>query len=105
MLSSRDRKPKLEAPLFLKSIGDCEVFPGMQARFTGCVAGNPEPECEWYRNDVRIYPRWATKSATCGRQLIAGIWSAANHKTMGLLCVGRGYDPVYELWGSYCGLI
>ncbi|XP_043203260.1 obscurin-like isoform X2 [Amphibalanus amphitrite] len=51
-----DRKPKLEAPLFLKSIGDCEVFPGMQARFTGCVAGNPEPECEWYRNDVRIYP-------------------------------------------------
>ena len=47
--------------MFLKSIGDCEVFHGMQAKFTGCVAGNPEPECEWYRNDVRIYPRYDSR--------------------------------------------
>ncbi|XP_037094652.1 obscurin-like isoform X2 [Pollicipes pollicipes] len=56
LVDKLERRPKSEAPLFLKTIGDCEVFPGMQARFTGCVAGFPEPECEWYRNDVRLYP-------------------------------------------------
>ena len=38
---------KLEAPAFMKEIGDCEVFEGMQAKFTACASGFPEPEYEW----------------------------------------------------------
>ncbi|XP_037085172.1 obscurin-like isoform X4 [Pollicipes pollicipes] len=50
------RRPKPEPPYFLKTIGDCEVFPGMQGKFTACVAGTPEPDFEWYRDDMRMYP-------------------------------------------------
>lgn len=42
--------------MFLKKIGDCEVYKGMAARFTACVSGYPEPEFEWYRGGIRMYP-------------------------------------------------
>lgn len=45
-----------EAPVFLKQIGDCDVFDGMAAKFTACATGYPEPEVEWFRNDQRIFP-------------------------------------------------
>ncbi|XP_043238277.1 obscurin-like isoform X8 [Amphibalanus amphitrite] len=50
------RRPKPEPPYFLKTIGDCEVYPGMQGKFTACVAGYPEPDFEWYRDDMRMFP-------------------------------------------------
>lgn len=52
----RDRKPKAEPPTFLKKIGDCEVFKGMTAKFTACAAGYPEPEVEWYRGNIKLFP-------------------------------------------------
>ena len=58
------RRPKPEPPYFLKTIGDCEVFPGMQGKFTACVAGTPEPDFEWYRDDMRMFPRWVPRH-TC----------------------------------------
>jgi hypothetical protein len=50
------KKQKAEAPTFLKRLGDCEVYQGMTARFTACVSGFPEPEVEWYRDNLRIFP-------------------------------------------------
>ena len=51
-----ERKEKEEAPYFLKKIGDCEVYEGMTAKFTACASGYPEPEFEWYKNGLRIFP-------------------------------------------------
>ena len=51
-----DRKPKAEAPYFLKKIGDTEVYEFMTAKFTACASGYPEPEYEWYRNGLRLFP-------------------------------------------------
>lgn len=28
----------------------------MTARFTACAAGHPEPEAEWFRGEVKLYP-------------------------------------------------
>lgn len=47
--------PRTEAPDFLKTIGSTEVYPGMQAKFTACIVGNPEPEFEWFRDGNRIH--------------------------------------------------
>jgi len=33
----------------------------MTARFTACAVGHPEPEAEWYRGDVRLYPNDRTR--------------------------------------------
>lgn len=46
---------KIEPPAFLKRIGDCEVYKGMQAKFTACITGIPEPEFEWFRNDDKLW--------------------------------------------------
>lgn len=51
-----DRSPKAEPPMFLKKIGDIEVYEGMKARFTACATGWPEPDVEWFLNGDRIYP-------------------------------------------------
>ncbi|CAG0879559.1 unnamed protein product [Cyprideis torosa] len=51
-----DHGPKAEPPSFLKKIGDCEVYERMPARFTACVMGNPEPEFEWFKDDVKLQP-------------------------------------------------
>ncbi|XP_030557678.1 obscurin isoform X1 [Drosophila novamexicana] len=45
-----------EAPVFLKKIGDCDVYEGMTAKFTACAAGYPEPEVEWFKNDQKLFP-------------------------------------------------
>ncbi|XP_054088791.1 obscurin [Zeugodacus cucurbitae] len=45
-----------EPPTFLKKLGDCEIYPGMTAKFTACTAGSPEPEVEWFKNDQKIFP-------------------------------------------------
>ncbi|XP_069964240.1 obscurin isoform X3 [Bactrocera oleae] len=45
-----------EPPTFLKRLGDCEIYPGMTAKFTACVAGSPEPEVEWFKNDQKLFP-------------------------------------------------
>ncbi|KAF5286087.1 hypothetical protein FQA39_LY16433 [Lamprigera yunnana] len=42
---------KIEAPSFLKRIGDLELYKGMTAKFTACATGFPEPTIEWYHND------------------------------------------------------
>ncbi|XP_054277501.1 obscurin-like isoform X3 [Macrosteles quadrilineatus] len=51
-----ERKPKAEPPVFLKKIGDCEVFKGMTAKFTACAMGYPEPEAEWFRGNDKLFP-------------------------------------------------
>ncbi|KAL7294623.1 hypothetical protein TKK_0011927 [Trichogramma kaykai] len=51
-----DKKQKVEAPSFLKRVGDCEVYKGMTAKFTACITGYPEPEFEWYRDDTKLWP-------------------------------------------------
>lgn len=56
-----DRSPKAEAPVFLKKIGDTEVYEGMKAKFTACVSGYPEPEVEWSRNGDRLYADGRTR--------------------------------------------
>ncbi|XP_011305282.1 muscle M-line assembly protein unc-89 isoform X2 [Fopius arisanus] len=54
--SGIDSRQKVEAPSFLKRIGDCEIYKGMTAKFTACVTGCPEPSFEWYRNNERLWP-------------------------------------------------
>ncbi|KAK2576391.1 hypothetical protein KPH14_005736 [Odynerus spinipes] len=46
---------RIEPPAFLKRIGDCEVYRGMQAKFTACITGIPEPEYEWFRNGDKLW--------------------------------------------------
>ncbi|XP_046962544.1 obscurin isoform X5 [Vanessa cardui] len=50
------RKQKVEPPSFLKKIGDAEVIRGLSAKFTACATGTPDPEVEWFRNDVKLFP-------------------------------------------------
>ncbi|XP_020716206.1 obscurin isoform X3 [Ceratitis capitata] len=45
-----------EPPAFLKKIGDCEIYPGMTAKFTACATGSPDPEAEWFKNDQKLFP-------------------------------------------------
>lgn len=59
--SFSDRSPKAEPPVFLKKIGDVEVYDGMKAKFTACAAGWPQPEVEWFLNGDRIYPNEHTQ--------------------------------------------
>ncbi|XP_043471828.1 obscurin isoform X4 [Leptopilina heterotoma] len=51
-----DKKQKVEAPSFLKRLGDCEVYKGMTAKFTACVTGYPEPEFEWFHEGGKLWP-------------------------------------------------
>lgn len=46
----------MEPPSFLKKIGDCEVYKAMTAKFTACVTGYPEPNFEWFHNDIKMWP-------------------------------------------------
>ncbi|XP_060806138.1 obscurin isoform X2 [Amyelois transitella] len=50
------KRQKMEPPEFLKKIGDTEVFRGMSAKFTACATGSPEPDVEWFHNDVKLFP-------------------------------------------------
>ncbi|XP_070068460.1 obscurin isoform X3 [Drosophila takahashii] len=45
-----------EPPVFLKKIGDCDIYEGMVAKFTACATGYPEPEVEWFKNDQKLFP-------------------------------------------------
>ena len=45
-----------EPPVFLKKIGDCDIFDGMTAKFTACATGYPEPDVEWFKNDQKLFP-------------------------------------------------
>ncbi|XP_018567720.1 obscurin isoform X4 [Anoplophora glabripennis] len=47
---------KIEPPVFLKRIGDTELFKAMTAKFTACASGIPEPNVEWFHNDQKIFP-------------------------------------------------
>lgn len=69
MLDSGKRQ-KAEAPVFLKKLGDCEVYQGMTARFTACVSGFPEPELEWYRDNTRIFASERVKFEREGSGLV-----------------------------------
>lgn len=53
---SSKKHMRSEAPVFLKKIGDCDVYEGMTAKFTACAAGYPEPEVEWFKNDQKLFP-------------------------------------------------
>ncbi|KAI4471482.1 immunoglobulin i-set domain [Holotrichia oblita] len=68
---------KVEAPFFLKRLGDAELFKGMTAKFTACAAGIPEPEVVWFHNDEKLYPseRIRMEKDTAGllRLTIAGV--------------------------------
>lgn len=53
----------MEAPSFMKKIGDTEIYKGMTGKFTACATGYPEPEvisyifvnfCEGNRN-FKVY--------------------------------------------------
>ncbi|XP_061385571.1 obscurin isoform X3 [Danaus plexippus] len=50
------RKQKVEPPSFLKRLGDAEALRGLSAKFTACVTGTPDPEVEWFRNDLKLFP-------------------------------------------------
>lgn len=47
---------KIEPPVFLKRIGDTELYKAMTAKFTACASGIPEPNVEWFRNDQKLFP-------------------------------------------------
>ncbi|XP_023017381.2 obscurin isoform X4 [Leptinotarsa decemlineata] len=47
---------KMEPPVFLKRIGDTELFKAMTAKFTACASGIPEPDVEWFHNDKKLFP-------------------------------------------------
>ncbi|KAJ8919920.1 hypothetical protein NQ315_006449 [Exocentrus adspersus] len=47
---------KIEPPVFLKRIGDTELFKSMTAKFTACASGIPEPNVEWFHNDQKLFP-------------------------------------------------
>lgn len=49
-----EKKQKMEAPYFMKKIGDTEVYKGMTAKFTACASGCPEPEVKFYSNHYFI---------------------------------------------------
>lgn len=72
--------PKKEPPQFLKRIGDTELYPGMTAKFTACASGQPEPEVEWFREGLKLYPtdriHMETDRAGLLRLTIAGVSDA-----------------------------
>ncbi|XP_073813115.1 obscurin isoform X2 [Musca autumnalis] len=45
-----------EPPVFLKKIGDCDIYPGMDAKFTAMATGYPKPEVEWFKNGQKLFP-------------------------------------------------
>ncbi|XP_075169287.1 obscurin isoform X4 [Haematobia irritans] len=45
-----------EPPVFLKKIGDCDIYPGMDAKFTAMATGYPRPEVEWFKNGQKLFP-------------------------------------------------
>ncbi|XP_045464016.1 obscurin isoform X11 [Harmonia axyridis] len=57
-------RQKIEPPVFLKRIGDTELFKGMTAKFTACASGIPEPEVEWYHEDKKLFPSTRIKMET-----------------------------------------
>ncbi|XP_049307131.1 obscurin isoform X3 [Bactrocera dorsalis] len=56
MVNELKKHIRSEPPTFLKRLGDCEIYPGMTAKFTACAAGSPEPEVEWFKNDQKLFP-------------------------------------------------
>ncbi|KAL3285163.1 hypothetical protein HHI36_019282 [Cryptolaemus montrouzieri] len=68
---------KIEPPVFLKRIGDTELFKGMTAKFTACASGIPEPEVEWFHEGKKIFPstriKMETDMAGLLRLTIAGV--------------------------------
>lgn len=63
--------------MFLKRIGDTELFKGMTAKFTACASGIPDPDVEWYHEDKKIFPstriKMETDMAGLLRLTIAGV--------------------------------
>lgn len=59
-----EKRPKTEAPSFLKKIGGIEIYQGMKAKFTACAQGTPEPDSEWYKDDVKLVPSERVKIDT-----------------------------------------
>ncbi|XP_044758879.1 obscurin isoform X8 [Coccinella septempunctata] len=70
-------RQKIEPPVFLKRIGDTELFKGMTAKFTACASGIPDPEVEWYHEGKKIFPstriKMETDMAGLLRLTIAGV--------------------------------
>lgn len=66
--------------MFLKRIGDTELYPGMTAKFTACASGHPEPEVEWFREGLKLFPtdriHMETDRAGLLRLTIAGVSDA-----------------------------
>ena len=42
--------------MFLKKIGDCDIYAGMAAKFTAMATGYPKPEVEWFKNGQKLFP-------------------------------------------------
>ncbi|XP_066949349.1 LOW QUALITY PROTEIN: muscle M-line assembly protein unc-89-like [Macrobrachium rosenbergii] len=51
-----DPTRRAEAPVFLKVMGDQELFEGSNALFKAIVTGRPEPEYKWTKNGGTIIP-------------------------------------------------
>nr|XP_027226590.1 obscurin-like [Penaeus vannamei] len=49
-----DPNRRIEAPVFMKVIGDQELFEGYNALFKAVVSGKPEPEFKWLKNGGTI---------------------------------------------------
>uniref|UniRef100_A0A1A9ZZH6 Obscurin n=1 Tax=Glossina pallidipes TaxID=7398 RepID=A0A1A9ZZH6_GLOPL len=46
---------RAEPPVFLKKIGDCDIYAGMAAKFTAMATGYPKPEVEWFKNGQKLF--------------------------------------------------
>lgn len=45
----------------MKKIGDTQLYKGMTAKFTACATGCPDPEVEWEKDGVKLYPSKRTR--------------------------------------------
>ena len=38
----------------MKKLSDCDVYKGMNAKFTACCAGFPKPDMEWFKDGNKL---------------------------------------------------
>lgn len=90
-----ERHPRAEPPNFLKRIGDLEGFEGMKGKFTACVTGYPEPEIDWFKDDVKLFPSEKYNMESNDNGLIRLIVNHMNENDVGHYTC-KAYNPSGE---------